>query len=75
MGLDECEGCCVCKNLTNLSFWNFVSFNKCLGLLVEGFEKKVESLLRKLVARKGCGVVDLSIRRRPSSASCFEREL
>ncbi|RVW28311.1 U3 small nucleolar RNA-associated protein 7 [Vitis vinifera] len=65
-GLGGCEGCRVRQ------FRNFVSFRECLGLPVEGFEKEVESLLRKPEVRKGRRVVRSSIKRRPSSASRFE---
>ena len=42
---------------------------------MEGFEKEVESLLRKPEVRKGRRVVMSSINMRPSSASRFESEL
>ena len=34
---------------------NFVNFNNFLRLPVEGFEKEISSLLKKLKSRKGCG--------------------
>ncbi|RVW36515.1 Vesicle-fusing ATPase [Vitis vinifera] len=45
------------------SFRNFISFNKSLGLPIDGFEKEVVSLLRILEARKGCSVGASSIKR------------
>ena len=33
---------------------NFVTFGNFLGLPVEGFEKEISSLMRKLESRKGC---------------------
>ena len=57
------------------SYKNFVSFSEYLGLPMEGFDKEVDSLLRKLEARKGQRVVGLTGKRRPSHASWFEREL
>lgn len=38
------------ENFVNLAYKNFVSFNECLGFPKEGFEKEVDSLLRKLEA-------------------------
>lgn len=43
-------------NLLDLSFGTFVSFNKFLGLPVDGFENKIVSLLMKMEAKKGCRV-------------------
>ncbi|RVW91332.1 hypothetical protein CK203_035414 [Vitis vinifera] len=63
------------ESLYDLSFGKFVSFSKFLDLLVEGYEKEIVSLLRKLEAKKGYRVVALSIKRRPSSMSDFDREL
>ena len=40
------------ESLSNLSFKDFVSLSKLLWLLVEGYEKKIISLLRKLEAKK-----------------------
>ena len=42
---------------------------------MEGYEREIVSLLRKLKAKKDRRVVTLSIKRRPSSMSCFDREL
>ena len=63
------------ESLYDLSFGKFVSFSKFLDLLVEGYEKEIVSLLRKSEAKKGYRVVALSIKRRPSSMSDFDREL
>ena len=60
--------------IVDLSYKNFFFFNKYLGLVLKGFENEVESPLRKMEARKGCRVVGSSFKR-PSFASCFEREL
>ena len=57
------------------SYKNFVSFSEYLGLPLEGFEKEVDSLLRKLEAWKGRRVVGSRGKRRSSPASQFEREL
>ncbi|RVW95636.1 hypothetical protein CK203_031616 [Vitis vinifera] len=46
-----------------------LQISEYLGLPVEGFEKEVDSLLRKLEARKDRRVVGLRAKRRPSSAS------
>ncbi|RVX09327.1 putative ribonuclease H protein [Vitis vinifera] len=46
------------ESLNDLSFQKLVSFSELLGLLVEGFEKEVESLLRELEVRKGHKVVE-----------------
>lgn len=63
------------NSLNDLSFQKFVSFSEFLGFLVEGFEKEVESLLRKLEVRKGRKVVGSSVKRKPSSASHAKRVL
>ena len=62
------------ENFAN-SYKNFVSFSEHLGLPMEGFEKEVGSLLRKLEAQKGQRVVGSKGKRRPSPTSQFEREL
>lgn len=61
------------RNCADLAFKKFISFNEYLGLHVERFEKEVDSLLRKLEARKGRRVEGSSFRRRPSPTSHFER--
>ncbi|RVW59902.1 hypothetical protein CK203_086966 [Vitis vinifera] len=55
----DLEGVKVVSNesLNNQSFQKFVSFSEFLGLSMEGFEKEVESLLRKPEVRKGRKVV------------------
>lgn len=58
-----------------LSFRKFVSFSKFLGLLVDGFEKEIVTLLSKLNVKKGYRLVASSDKRRPSSSSLFDREL
>ena len=60
---------------SDLSFKKFAFFCKFLGFLMEGYEREIVSLLRKLKAKKDRRVVTLSIKRRPSSMSCFDREL
>ena len=57
------------------SFRNFISFNKSLGLPIDGFEKEVVSLLRILEARKGCSVGASSIKRTLLFMCHFDREL
>ncbi|RVX12733.1 hypothetical protein CK203_011550 [Vitis vinifera] len=51
---------------------NFISFGKWLGLPMDGFEKEVASLLRKLEATKDHRMVASSIERRSFSTSQFE---
>ena len=63
------------ESLNDLSFQKLVSFSELLGLLVEGFEKEVESLLRELEVRKGHKVVGSSVKRKPYFTSRAEREL
>lgn len=38
------------RNCADLAFKKVISFNEYLGLPVEGFEKEVDSLLRKVDA-------------------------
>lgn len=40
------------KSLSDLSYQNFISFNKFLGLLVDWNEKEITPLLRKLESKK-----------------------
>lgn len=61
--------------LVDLSFKNFVFVNEFLSLPMEGFEKEVKSLLRRLQVRKGLKVVGLRVNKRPSSASHVVKEL
>lgn len=61
--------------LLDLSFRKFVSFSKFLGLLVDGFEKEIVTLLSKLNVKKGYRLVASSDKRRPSSSSLSDREL
>lgn len=61
--------------LLDLSFRKFVSFSKFLGLLVDGFEKEIVTLLSKLNVKNGYRLVASSDKRRPSSSSLFDREL
>ena len=50
------EACCLLKR-EDLSFsGKFVEVSSFLGLLVVGFEKEINSLLRKMESRKGHGV-------------------
>lgn len=61
--------------LVDLSFKNFVFVNEFLSLPMEGFEKEVKSLLRRLQIRKGLKVVGLRVNKRPSSTSHVVKEL
>ena len=40
------------------------NFNTIMGMSVEGFEKEINSLLRKMEARRGCGVMVSSGKRK-----------
>ena len=53
----------------------FVNFSNYVGMLVAGFEKEINSLLKNLEARKGRGVKVLGGRRKHFLTSHFEREL
>lgn len=57
------------------SFRKFVSSNEHLGLYVDGSEKEVASLLRKLEAIKGRTRGASGSKRRPFSTSRFDRDL
>lgn len=61
------------ESLSNLSFQNLVSFSKFVGLQVDGHEKEIASLLRKMETRKGHRVS--TVKRRPPSMAHFVREL
>ena len=61
------RGSSVAKCLSDPSFQKFLSFSKFLGLLVDGNEKEIASLLRKMESRKGRNV-SVS-KRRPCSTS------
>ena len=62
------------ENLVNLPS-KLVNFSNYVGMLVVEFEKEINCLMKKLEARKGCGVKVSSGRRKHLSASCFEGEL
>ena len=53
----------------------FVELSNCLGILVLGFEKEINSLLRKLEAKKGCGVKASGGRQHSLSSSRLEKEI
>ena len=53
----------------------FVEFSNCLGILVLDFEKEINSLLRKLEAKKGCGVKVLGGRQHSLSSLRLEKEI
>ena len=61
------------EDLVNLPS-KLVNFSNYVGMPVVEFEKE-NCLMKKLEARKGCGVKVSSGRRKHLSASCFEGEL
>ena len=62
------------EDLVNLPS-KLVNFSNYVGMPVVEFEKEINCLMKKLEARKGCGVKVSSGRRKHLSASCFEGEL
>ena len=61
------------ESLSNLSYKKFISLSKFVGLSVDGHEKKIASLLRKMETRKLRRVSD--VKWRPSSTPHLVREL
>ena len=53
----------------------FVEFSTCLGLPILGVEKEINSLLRKLEAKKGRGVKLSGGGRKSMSSSHHEKEI
>ena len=53
----------------------FAKFNNILGILVVGFENEINSLPRKMEARKGCRVKIPGGKRKTFSSSSVEREI
>ena len=67
------RGLWVVEHLSDSSFRKFLIFSKFLGLPMDGNEKEIASLLRKMENRKGRRVS--VVKRRPSSTPHFVREL